>query len=71
MIWVLTLEPGREGAWVATTDNDPVCFIAQKVLVLSLDESGNICESLLRAEELEIFSVPVVEWLGVSVVTVL
>jgi len=62
MIRILALEPGSEGTRVTTADYDPICLVA-KVFILTVDECGNIGESLLRGQELKVLSFPVVKGL--------
>ena len=70
MIRVLAFEPGGESTWVATTDHNPICLVT-KVLILTVDECGNIGESLLRGQELEVISFPVLKWLRSTVIAML
>lgn len=70
MVRVLRLEPGRESARVASTDDDPVSLAAED-LVLTINEACNVGQSLLRGQIVEVVDGPVVEWLRITVVSVL
>ena len=62
MIWVLALEPGREGTWITAANYDPICFIA-KTLVRTLDEGSDISKCLLGCEILQVVCAPIIEGL--------
>ena len=68
MVRVLALEPGREGARIATTDDDPIGLVTEP-FVLALDELCYVSKRLFRSEPLKVVGRPVLEGLRVTVVT--
>ena len=70
VVRILALEPGGESTRVATTDYNPVCLVT-KVFVLTVNECGDIGESLLRGKELKILSLPVLEGLRGTIIAML
>ena len=65
---VALTEPSRECARVASTDYEGLYLVFR---VHGAEEKGKICESLLRVEICEIIELPCVEWLRVSIETML
>lgn len=74
MLWVLALKPCAHCTWVTSTDNDPLVSLSQ-VCVDSVDEMGNISETLGDVEPSQVLNTPSalagVEWLRISIVSVL
>ena len=67
---ILRLEPGSEGARIASTNYNPVGFVSELV-VLVIDEMSNVSKCLLRVQVAQVLSLPRVERLRFTVVAML
>ena len=66
---ILLSEPGREGAWVASSDNDNLAIW----LILQLDgqEVSEISECLFGVQVLKVLGLPGVKWLRLTIESML
>ena len=68
-MWILLSEPGREGTWIASADDDDLSI--SLINVHSGDKVGNIGQSLLSSEILEIRQLQISIWDGFTIESVL
>ena len=71
---ILAFKPSSKSTGIATANNYPIWFpsyFALKFKIFLVDKVGNISKSLLRSQIPKVWSAPIGEWLGGSVITVL
>jgi hypothetical protein len=56
-VWVKRPKPGRQGTWIATSNNHPL-MLSWQLSIVPVDKAGHISQSLSRIKPLQVFSAP-------------